>query len=84
MKSLCGNLDICLNYFANAYFLFMCLWSQAATDGERYFFKSHFSVMRLDRFLDFATEMDFAREKTAHTNAPNMMQSSYFHSHPSP
>jgi len=61
IKSLRGNLEILLNYYANAYtfdcgILFVCFRGRAATESERCLFGSHCSVALFNRFLDFATE----------------------------
>jgi len=44
IKSLCCNLDICLNYFR-------CFWSQTATERARCFFTSRVSIALLNRFF---------------------------------
>jgi len=76
IKPLCSNLDICLNYRANAYFRsrnsVRVLRSQIATERERCFFGSRFSVALLHNLAYFATEIHFGREKPEHTNAPNI------------
>ena len=63
-NSLCGNLDICLNYYTDAYFR---LWNSARLlsvadrDWKGCFFKFHFSVGLLNSLWDFAIEILFAR-----------------------
>jgi len=70
-KLLCGNLDICLTSTLGPGILFACFQSQIVTEGERSFFGSRFSVVLLSSSAEFATEMDFGREKAEHANAPN-------------
>jgi len=74
IKPLCNNLDICLNYLANAYFrsrnFVRVLRSQIATESGRCFFGSRFSVALLHNLTDFATEIHFGQEKPEHANAP--------------
>ena len=76
IKPICGNLDICLNYQANAYFRsrnsVRVLQSRTATESESCFFGSRFSVALLHNFADFGAKIHFGREKPEHTNAPNM------------
>jgi len=57
IKPLCGNLDICLNYWANANF--------GSQNSVRVL-----SVALLTSLADFATEIHFGREKAEHVNAP--------------
>jgi len=54
IKPFCGNLDICLNYYFQ---------SQIATESERCFFGSRFSVALLRNLADFVIEIHFSREK---------------------
>ena len=74
IKPFCGNLDICLSYYANAYFRSQnsvrVLRSRTATESERCFSGSRFSVALLHNLADFATEIHFDHEKPKHTNAP--------------
>jgi len=68
IKSLCVNLDICLNYYANACFRSRNPVRVLSVVGA--FFKSCFLVALLKGLLGFATEIHFDREKTKHANSP--------------
>ena len=72
IKPLCGNLDICLNYYFRHGILFACFRLRFTTESERCFFGSRFSVALLHNLADFATEMHYNREKPEHANAPNI------------
>jgi len=67
IKPLCDNLDICLNY--QAYFRsrnsVRVLRSRTATESERCFFGSRFSVALLCNLADFATEIHIGRKKSS-------------------
>jgi len=66
IKSLCGNLDICLNYHDNAYFKSwnsVCVISVTGRDRRWEMFKSCFSVTLLNSLTDFATEIHSVAEK---------------------
>ena len=63
-KSLCGNLDDCLNYHAKAY-----NFGRRPRPKDRNF-KLRFLVALLNKLADFATEFHFSPEKSDHTNAP--------------
>ena len=79
IKPLCGNLDICLNYYANAYFRSQkFVRVQTATEMKR-FFKSCFSVALLNSTLDLTTYIHFSRKKTEHANAPIVWYLVYAH-----
>jgi len=74
IRSLCGNLDISLNYHATTYFQLRnsvgVFRSQAAIESERCSFKSHILVALLNSLADFATEIHFSPEQNGHANAP--------------
>jgi len=48
----------------------VCFRLQIATESERCFFGSRFSVALLHNLPDFATEIHFGREKPEHAKAP--------------
>ena len=54
IKPLCGNLDICPTTTFGHGILFACFRSQIATECERCFFGSRFSVARLRDLADLA------------------------------
>ena len=59
-QSLCGNLDICLNYHANAYF--QSRNSVRVTESRRCFFKLRFLVAFLNSLADFTPGIYFSRK----------------------
>ena len=65
IMSLCGNLDICLSYYANSY-TESCLHAFGRRPWPKVkdaFFKLCISVARLSSLVDFATEIHFGCKK---------------------
>ena len=70
IKPLCGNLDICLNYYFRSRNPFACFRSRITTRKWKMLFGSRFSVALLRNLADLVTEIHFGREKPEHANAP--------------
>ena len=64
IKSLSSNLELCLNYHANAY---LQSWN----------FVRVISIALLNGLADFATEIHLSRETIDHANASNVCESPY-------